>query len=423
MITSAYTDEKLLRVLGMISGTSVDAIDVALCEFAPDSETSPAGLTVRLLVQAEQPFPPQLRTRVLSLFETGQARLADLTELNFDLGEAFAAAALRTLESSGLAPNELDLVASHGQTIWHLMEPGRTPSTWQMGEAAVLSRRLGVTVASNFRVADVAAGGQGAPLVSLLDVLLFGSADVTRAVQNIGGIANVTFLPAGLGVEGAYAFDTGPGNALMDYTTRVLTAGAQNYDKDGAMASRGTPDSAMLSEALAHPYFSLPPPKTTGREMFGDPYAALLIEKAERRGLAPEDILATFAALTAQSIARAYRDFGPSRVDELVLSGGGACNPVLVECLRSELPGLRVRQTEEFGLPGAIKEALAFALLGHECLYGRPSNVPTCTGASSPTVLGNLTPGPNYHRLMARVARAAAEGDACTPTRTIRLRS
>ncbi|MDP9349981.1 MAG: anhydro-N-acetylmuramic acid kinase [Chloroflexota bacterium] len=404
----------------MISGTSVDAIDVAVCEFAP---TAPGALSLRLLAHAEQPYPPDLRARVLSLFQAGESRLDDLTELGFLLGEAFADAALRTIETAGMGPNDIDLVASHGQTIWHLMEPARTPSTLQMGEAAVIAQRLGASVVSDFRVADVAAGGQGAPLVSFLDVLLLGHPEMTRAVQNIGGIGNVTFLPSGSALEGAYAFDTGPGNALIDYAARVYTEGEQVYDRDGRMAADGTPHPGMLSEALAHPYYALPPPKTTGREMFGDPYAASLLDRAVRLGLSPTDTVATLTALTAQSIARAYREFGPTHLDEVVLSGGGAANPVLVAGIRAELPGVAVRSLDELGLPGYIKEAVAFALLGYQCLHGRPSNVPSCTGAVAPVVLGKITPGPNYRQLITGVVRAAEEGEACNPTRTIRLKS
>lgn len=398
-----------MRVIGVNSGTSVDSIDVALCEIAPDLRTGPGELTLRLLAQQEQPYPMTLRERVLELCHTRECRLDDLTELNFLLGEAFAAAILTFLPAIGIGEREVDVIGSHGQTLYHLVEPGRTRSTLQMGEPAVIARRTGATVVANFRVADIAAGGQGAPLTAYLDALLFSSADRSRALQNIGGIGNVTFLPAGSGPHGAYAFDTGPGNALIDYGARYFTGAP--FDRDGALARAGRVDEESLNELLAHPYFQQPPPKSTGRELFGDDFASDLIAHSLKRGLEPADIMATLTALTAESIASAYRAFGPPRLDDVLVSGGGAYNSTLMTRLHNALPGTRVSSFDAVGLPASAKEAVLFALLAYETVHGRPANLPRATGATSPVVLGQIVPGANYRELCRQVALATRDND------------
>ncbi len=408
--------ENGMRMVGMISGTSVDAIDVAVCDIAPDASKGLDALTLRLVAYAEQPFPPVLRERTLALLSAQAAPLADLTELNFQLGDAFADAALRTLETAGIGVAQIDLVASHGQTLYHLMQPGRTPSTWQAGEAAVIAQHLGVTVTADFRVADVAAGGQGAPLVSYLDALLFAGPS-TVALQNIGGIGNVTFVPANRGPEDAYAFDTGPGNALIDRAARVFGHPA-GYDEGGRMALRGAVHDGLLTELLAHSYYTQHPPKSTGREVFGDAYADEILAQAEQLRLSPYDTMATLAALTADSIVHAYRAFGPPEIETVYVSGSGALNQAVMERLRASLPDSRVILYDESGMSGTIKEAVAFAVLGYECLHGRPANLPSCTGADARVVLGKITPGANYNNLLDRVTQ---EVSPCSRTRTISL--
>lgn len=394
-----------MRVLGMNSGTSVDSIDLALCEFAQAPE-QPGTLMLRLLTYGTLPYPPDLQERVLRLCREAVCRLDDLTEMNFLLGEALAAAAVRFLRAE--KGTHIDLVASHGQTIYHLVEPGRMLSTLQMGEAALIAQRTGVTAVADFRVADIAAGGQGAPLTSFLDALLCCDARVTRALQNIGGVGNVTFLPASPGPEGAYAFDTGPGNALIDYGARFFSQGSAHYDRDGVMARAGSVHTALLEEVLAHPYFHRPPPKTTGRELFGDAFATALIARARELALSPAETMATLTALTAESIALAYRLFGPPHLDEVLVSGGGSSNPVLMEYLRRALPESRVICFDETGLPARAKEAVLFALLGHEALHGRPANLPRCTGAGEQTILGKLVPGANYRSLLQQIIAGPA---------------
>lgn len=392
----------------MISGTSADAVDVAVCEFSEGD--TPGELTLRLLTYGEVPMNPELRGRLIGLWRNGAARLDGLTELNVELGEAFAGAVERVLHEEGIG--DLDLIASHGQTIYHLVETGRTRGTLQMAEPAVIAERTGITVAADFRPADMAAGGEGAPLVPHFDALFFGG-DRVRAIQNIGGIANVTFVGPNMA---PYAFDTGPGNALLDAAARLLFD--ESCDRNGRHAAGGDVDEYLLSSLLSHPYFGRQPPKSTGREIFGDAFAEEAIMQGRKSGSMGDDIMTTLTALTAKSIVSAYRRFGPPGIEEVILSGGGAHNPALVEALRRRLPGVAIRRHEEFGVPGDAKEAVAFALLGYETLLGLPGNLLACTGAAHPVILGKLTPGRNYQSLMRRVFSGE---DGWSPIETLRL--
>ncbi len=422
-----------MRVIGIMSGTSVDGIDVAVCDFAPDHQGPANTQTLRLVAYREQPYPDDLRHQVMALCTDGVSLLDDLTELNFTLGSAYATAIADTLEDEGLDLNDIDLIACHGQTIYHLTQPGRVRSTLQIGEPAVIAQRLGVTVASDFRVADMAAGGQGAPLAPFLDALLLSSGENTRALQNIGGIANVTFLPAGGQPEDAYAFDTGPGNSLIDFGARYFSSGAQRFDRGGQLARAGQVDEQLAAEALAHPYFILSPPKSTGRDLFGDVFAAELIARGEERGLSSAQIMATLTAITARSITDAYQRFGPPHIDEVIVSGGGGHNTTLMAMLRTALPASRVALYDDYGLPADAKEAVLIALLGYEAIHGRPANLPRCTGARGPTVLGAITPGGNYEEIIGRALDVApdrktanrhtkrGERPTCQPTRSVRL--
>jgi anhydro-N-acetylmuramic acid kinase len=288
--------------------------------------------------------------------------------------------------------------------VWHQVEPdGRVTATFQITEAAVLAERTGITTISNFRPRDIAAGGQGAPLTSYLDWLLLRHPQKWRAAQNIGGIGNVTFLPP-LSDTGhdPVAFDTGPGNALIDAAVDILTNGAQSYDHDAALARQGEPDRAWIEKLLEHRYYQLRPPKTTGKELYSVAMAAELVAEGQRRGLRAADLVATLTALTAHTIADAYRRFAPGPIDEVILGGGGQRNPVLVETLRRLLEPARVMSHEDVGIDSKNKEALVFALLAHETWHARPGNLPAMTGARHPVVLGQLTPGANYADLIRR---------------------
>lgn len=400
-----------MRVLGMMSGTSLDGIDVAYCEFAPDREV-PNGLTLRLMGYNERPFPTELRTRLLDHFRQESVARNDLPALNFDLGHIFGEAARSGAEALGIDLADVDLIASHGQTIYHLIEPKRR-ATIQMGEPSVIAAVTGRTVVANFRPADMAVGGQGAPLVSLFDALFFGGDGKTRAIQNIGGIGNVTFVTPGR----VWGFDTGPGNLMMNAAARRFTRGGLSCDRDGMMAAAGVVDRAVVEEVMANPYFRIPPPRTADRKDFGEDMAEALIAMGRLRGHKDDDTMATLTAITAESIARSYRDFGPPTLDAVVLAGGGASNPTLVEEIRQRLSPTPVVSHDDTGVPGSAKEAVAFALLGYETIQGRPGNVPSCTGAGRAVVLGQIAPGENYCQIMQR----AVEEKGWRETRSLRL--
>lgn len=384
-------------VVGLMSGTSVDGIDAAVVDVTIEGD----ALRARLLGYAESPIDEQLRQRIHTLFSPELSRIDEVCELNVLLGEAFAGAAALALRQAGA---HADLVASHGQTVWHQVAPGHTRSTLQLGEPSVIAERLGVTTIADFRPRDIAAGGQGAPLASWGDALLFGDQQLSRAVQNIGGIGNVTWVPPGGNWEAMLAFDTGPGNALIDHAAWRLSGGMQRFDADGALAAGGRVHDGLLAELLDHPYFPVQPPKSTGRELFGaqlvDPFIARCLE----RGLGTSDVLATLTAFTAHSIADQYRRFLPGRPDEVVVGGGGSRNPVLMRLLQELLDPAQIRLHEEFGLPSLGREAVYFALMGYEALHGRPNTIPSCTGATHPVVMGKIVPGANYRTLMEQVA-------------------
>jgi anhydro-N-acetylmuramic acid kinase len=384
----------MLRVIGLMSGTSADGIDVALCEI----DGAPPALTARIVRGDSVPYPAALRQRVLTAMRAGTTDTRELALLNVEVGEAFARAA-RMLESGGA-----DLIGSHGQTVWHeVRDDGRVAATLQIGEAAVIAERTGLTVISNFRARDVAAGGQGAPLVSYLDWLLLRHRTDWRAVQNIGGIGNVTFLPP-LNADHAklIGFDTGPGNALLDNLTALLSEGRMSYDRDGAWAAQGGVDTEWLARLMEHPYFRQPPPKTTGRELFSPAMAAALLDEGRGRGLGDAAMLATVTALTAESIAAACRSFAPAPISEMIVAGGGRLNHTLVRMLRERLSPARVSLSDEHGLDGDFKEALLCAVLAYETWHHRAGCLPEQTGAAHASVLGDITPGANFTGLLGR---------------------
>lgn len=386
-----------VQVIGLMSGTSADGVDAAVVEI----HGAPPGLAVKLLSFTFVPFDTDQRARIFALFDPATGTVDRICHMNFALGEWFAAAALRAIEEAGLTPDDVALVGSHGQTIYHAVgADSPVKSTLQIGEAAVIAARTGITTVADFRVADVAAGGQGAPLISYVDWLLLRHPSRARAVQNIGGIANVTYLPPGDDSTGVLAFDTGPGNMLIDYAAGRATAGAQTFDRGGALAARGRVDETLLVELMSHPYLALSPPKTTGREQFGATFGAEVWARAEARGLRGEDVVTTLTAFTAASIAEAYRRFLPQLPDEVILGGGGASNPTLVAMLSRRLVPARVTTHEALGLSSDAKEAVAFAVLAYETIHRRSGNLPACTGAGARVVLGKISPGSNYRQLL-----------------------
>lgn len=390
-----------MKVIGLMSGTSADGVDAALVEIAG----APPTLSLELLSFSFLPFDAEARSRIFSLFEPATGSVDRICRMNFAIGEWFAVAAQRAVAEAGLTLRDVALIGSHGQTIYHATgNDSPVRSTLQIGEEAVIAARTGITTVGDFRVADVAAGGQGAPLVSYVDWLLLSHPDRTRAVQNIGGIANVTYLPRGGASDDVLAFDTGPGNMLIDYAAGQATAGAQSCDIDGKLAASAKVDGAFLTRLMEHPYFALSPPKTTGREQFGRMFGAKVWMRAKAEGMCDADIVATLTALTPASIADAYRRFLPQMPDEVILGGGGANNPSLVAMLREQLAPARVTTHETVGLPNDAKEAVAFAVLAYETIHDRPGNLPACTGAGTAVVLGKVTPGANYRQLIRELA-------------------
>lgn len=369
-------------LVGLMSGTSADGITAAVVRVVPG-----AGETVAadLLAHVTCDYRDAQRERLLAAVERGTP--AEYCRLAFDLGAWLADAALAAIDAAHVTPARVRAIASHGHTVWH--QP--PTSTWQLGEAAVIAERTGIDVVSNFRVRDVAAGGQGAPLVSIADRMLFASPNAWRALQNLGGIGNVTIVPPN-GAQGTVrGFDTGPGCAAIDGVTRVL-APHLPYDVDGALARAGQPVRAVVDELLGEPFFQQPPPKSTGRELFDRAYIMRLVERCRVGRASVSDTVATAVSLTARSVGLALRQFVREPVADLVLSGGGARNPALVDAIAAEVAPLTVRQFDELFFAGDAKEAVAFALLGWLHLARRPGNVVSVTGARAPRVLGTLTP-------------------------------
>jgi len=364
-----------------MSGTSLDGISAAVVRFGDDERAE-------LLAFRQLPYDATRRQR-LSRALNG-ASPDEYCRLNFDLGHWLAHAAIAVLADAGVAREDVAAIASHGQTVWHV--PGH--STWQFGESAVIAERTGIDVISDFRVRDVAAGGQGAPLVPIADAMLFSLPTSWRALQNIGGIGNVTVVPPGGEISAVRAFDTGPGVVVIDTVTRSVAPGLR-FDEGGKLARSGSPVDAAVDEALTLPYFAAPPPKSTGRELFSPGWIESFIANCRRHRPAatPGDLVASAVALTARSVADAFRRFIPEPVSELLVSGGGAENPALIEGLAAALPtGITTRRFADVYFDGEAKEAVAFALLGRLYLGGRAGNVVTVTGAKGPRVLGKFTP-------------------------------
>jgi anhydro-N-acetylmuramic acid kinase len=376
-------------VAGVMSGTSADGIDVAVVRVLG------RGFRTRfeLLHHETFPYPPRVRRAVLAAMNADKAGVADLARLNFLLGDLYADAVRASAKHARLT---VDLVGCHGQTIYHQGSAraylGRNIAcTWQTGEGALIAARIGVPVVSDFRPADMSAGGTGAPLVPFLDYLLYRHRRRGRIVQNIGGIANLTAIPAKAAPQQVIAFDTGPGNMVMDAVTDRLFA--RPFDRHGRIAARGRVLDVVVSELMRHPFFRRPPPKTAGREEFGREFVAGFLRRCQRAR--KEDVVATATALTAYSIADAVRAFvapaGDKRFREMIVSGGGAKNTTLMAMLAAELTGLKLRTSDEFGLPSEAKEAVAFAILAYQTWRRVPSNIPAATGAKRPAVLGKIS--------------------------------
>ena len=387
-----YREQGEHLVVGLMTGTSADAIDAVLVRFRG------VGLEAshEVLGYRETPLPDDLRREVLEVAAAESLPLERLMHLDAALGVHYASAVSELLSDSGVDASDVSAIGSHGQTVRHLpREGGQRAFTLQLGSASTLAERTGIAVVSDFRTRDTAAGGEGAPLVPIADWWLFRDASESRVLLNLGGMANLTHLPRAAGLEAVVAFDTGPGNAVLDALVGMATAGLARHDEGGKLAASGRMHEALLAELMADPFFQLEPPRSTGRERFGERYAVRLRGIAESLGLSLEDTLATAAELTAASVADAIRRFLEPHggVDAVYVSGGGVRNTTLMVALRRQLSELRVERLDELGVAPECKEALAFALLAHLTLSGECGNVPGATGAAHAVVLGSVTPG------------------------------
>jgi anhydro-N-acetylmuramic acid kinase len=363
-----------MRVAGLISGTSVDGIDVAIVDIE--------GRSLSTVAHAAIPYPAPLRARILAA-SNAATHTSEISRLNFEVGERFASALLRVCRQKKIPPASLQLIGSHGQTIYH----EHRKNTLQIGEGAVIAERTGIPVISDFRTADMAAGGAGAPLVPFLDYRVFRHARRGRIALNLGGIANVTIIPPGAKPDQVLAFDTGPSNMIMDQLVSRLTDGKQIYDRGGAIAATGKIDRELLSRLLRDPYYRKKPPKSAGREQYG----ADFIDGLVATGLSLPDLIATATAFTASTVALAVKPYTSEGAWDLIAAGGGVHNATLVAQIMSLLPTITVALTSEFGIDVDAKEAIAFALLAYETYHRRPGNIPSATGARHPAVLGKLS--------------------------------
>lgn len=397
-----YDAKREHYLIGIMSGTSLDGVDAVLTKIVTRDDGSVREASLQ--GEATIPYSGELRSILLALSSPDKARIDDLVYAHSGLSEWYAAVVGQLLVKTGFSAKNVDAICLHGQTVWHAPKPRAFPApgggtlpakgTLQIGSGALLRERTGIPVIYDFRSRDMAAGGEGAPLAPYVDALLFGSPTRGRIVQNIGGIGNATVIPAGSAREGIFAFDTGPGNMIIDELIRRKTQGAETYDKDGRRGRLGKVDESLVATLMADPYFSREPPKSTGREIYSSAFVSRFIDDARIRGLSFEDSVATATAFTAESIARSYRDFiyPKARIDDVVIGGGGALNGCLMEMIRARLPaGVALLSTADLGIPEQAREALAFAVLGHEALMGRPSNLPAVTGAAHDVILGTIT--------------------------------
>ncbi|WP_406063773.1 anhydro-N-acetylmuramic acid kinase [Micromonospora sp. NBC_00860] len=381
-----------MRVIGLMSGTSYDGIEAAAAEFELSGDT----LRMRPLGRLSHPYSDELRTQIAAALPPAATTTEAICVLDTGIGQAFAEAGVRALAQ--LCDGQADLVVSHGQTMHHWVEAGTVRGTLQLGQPAWIAEATGLPVVADLRSRDVAAGGQGAPLVALFDALLLGGLPGVPAALNLGGIANITVVAPN---ADPLAFDTGPANALLDVGARHFSGGTEEYDRDGRGAAAGQVNPDLLRRLLDEPYYRLSSPKSTGKELFHLPY--LLAALADAPTPDPQDVLATLTRLTAVTVADACRDHGVTR---LVVSGGGAHNPTLMRMIADELPGIELSSSDDLGIASDAKEALAFALLGYLTAHGLPGTLPSGTGARHASVLGSITPGRQPLRLPAPVGTA-----------------
>ncbi len=386
-----------MLVLGLMSGTSADGIDVALASISG----APPQIKAKLLNFASLPFPRDVRATVLHVAEGELAPSGEISQLNFRLGEVFAHACLKACRQFRISPKNIVLIGSHGQTVFHQGAPARylgahVASTLQIGEPSIIAARTGVTTIGDFRPADMAVGGQGAPLVPFVDYVLYRSASHGRVALNLGGIGNVTVIPRAAAPREVYAFDTGPANMVTDALVKHFTRGKQTFDRDARIARRGRCLPKLLNGLLKDPYLRKPPPKSAGREQYGHVFVDQLMKLGRKERARPEDLVRTATIFTALSVIDALHRWALSktRIDQLIVSGGGVHNPLVMAQMAAALPNVQVMPSSHLGIPEDAKEALAFAILAYETFHRRPSNLPSATGARHPAILGKICYAP-----------------------------
>ncbi len=401
------------QIIGLMSGTSLDGVDAALVIISE----ADSNLMVELKDFITIKYNTAVRKEILSCCDERTGTVDKICQLNFKLGEIFADAVYRLVNRVGIPTTEVDLIGSHGQTIYHYiqeyhnlknkMSSSNNPynSTLQVGAGGVIAERTGITTISNFRIRDIAAGGEGAPLVPYIDYLLYTDDNKNRVMQNIGGIANFTYLPSRGELEDVKGTDTGPGNILIDLVINLLSKGELNFDRNGEWAARGMVSEELLLKLMDHSFIGKTAPKSTGREVFGIEIAKEIIKKGFKAGLKKEDIVATVTAYTARSIIDAYRRFIGERIDQVIVSGGGSYNPVLLNMIQEEVKQVINREAEvitqeDLGFSSEAKEAVAFAILAYQTMKGRPGNVSQVTGAEKRVILGDITPGRNFYNFL-----------------------
>ena len=386
---SGLSKKPILRAAGLMSGTSADGIDVAIIDFSAKK--------INILAFDTFGYPAGVRKSIFELFDPQKATIEQISHLDFVLGELFADAVKRLCEKSDIEIGSLDLIGSHGQTIFHNAIGKRfggkiIRSTFQIAEPCVIAQRTGVLTVADFRTADIAAGGQGAPLVPYTDYILFGHKKKNRIIQNIGGISNFTWLAASGTRDNIIAFDTGPGNMIIDRIAELITKGRQKYDKDGRLAIKGSVNKKLLTRLMQNDFFKRRPPKTAGREQFGFAFADGIYKDCSRKSIGGFDLIATVTAFTANSITEAYQRFIKTKIDEVIVCGGGCRNPVLMRMLGEHLPESRLLIMDELGINADAKEAVSFAILAALTIKGICGNVPSATGAEKPVILGKIIP-------------------------------
>lgn len=379
-------------VIGLMSGTSADGVDAALCRITGHGTQS----VIEQLGFRFEPFEENVRNEILRLASGNAAHAADFCKVNFLLGRLYADAAMHLCEQMNISPDEIDLIGSHGQTFWHIPVAedylgSSFRSTLQLGECSVLAEKFGCPVIGDFRVRDVAAGGLGAPLVPYSEFLIYRSETSCIALQNIGGIGNVTCLPAGCELKDVFAFDTGPGNMVMDAVISRVSGGKLRWDENGSFAATGNVHPDMLAWLMADEYVTRKPPKTTGREYYGPAYVDTLMKYAAEHSISNPDLMATVTAFTAETIAYGINHFFPCMPEKLIVGGGGSNNATLVGFIKKALPECSVITNEALGFDSNAKEAVAFAVLANEALYAGTNNVPSVTGASGAVVMGKIS--------------------------------